>query len=197
MIRNRFGKPEATLKRGRLTKGKHKTFTRIELKAVEHLARLGATNKHMAEYFEVHTTTVEEWIRDNRFFRSAIKKGRIEADMKVVNSLYKRATGYSYIEEEYSVVEIDGEAQPLSKMAHVKRTVKTLPPDVKAAIHWLKVRQRDIWSPVEQSTILHSGHVNHLHQKLQDIPVHELTPESQKMLFEITTKQLAGSNNVN
>lgn len=190
MQRMRYGDPKKK-------NHKKRTFTYEELRAVEHLARLGATNAQFAEYFEVDVIRIEAWKRNYRMFRSAVKKGGLIADVRVVNSLYKRANGYRYVEEEYSAIEIDGKEMALDQMRKVKRTIKVLPPDVKAALHWLKVRQREIWANTEQSTVLHVGSVNHLHQRLQDIPVHELTPAAQKMLFEITTKQLANSNSVN
>lgn len=183
MIRQRFGLPPKK-------RCQKRTFTRTELKAVEHLARLGATNAQIAQYFGVAVNTVDEWHKKYRLFKSAMKKGGLEADMKVAESLYKRAIGYQYVEEEYSAVEVEGQKKPLTEMALVKKTVKTLPPDVKAAIHWLKVRQREVWMHVEQQTILHAGHVNHVHQKIQELPIQELSPETQKLVLEIAQKQL-------
>lgn len=174
--------------------GRKRVFTYTELKAVRHLSQLGATEKEIAEYFDVEVERIQEWKRNHRLFKAAVNQGGLIADMKVAKSLYKRAVGYRYIEEEYSAIEIDGVVQPMEKMCKVKRTIKTVIPDVKAQQHWLKVRRRNEWSSFDVQAVLHGGSVNHLHQKLQDIDIQQLTPESQKMLFEITQQQLASSN---
>lgn len=191
MIRNRFGpKP---YKNG--TDGHRRIFKREELNAVEHLAKLGATNTQMAEFFGVYETTIQDWKRNHPKFAKAFRKGGIVADLKVTESLFRRATGYEYIEEEYSVIEIDGIKKSIDEMVQVKRIKKVLPPDVKAGMHWLKVRQREVWSPAAEIVNHHSGRVNVLHAKLEDINVQALTPEARKMLFEVAQNQLIVSAN--
>ena len=171
--------------------GPKRKFSDQDLWAIEHLAKLGATNIQIAQFFQVTVSTVEYWSKKYDDYRIAFKRGGLEADMLVVQGLYKRAVGYSYIEEEYTQIERDGEKVPLSEMCLVKRVKKTLAPDVKAAIKWLSVRQREQWTVVPESILNVKGNVNHLHRKIQDIPIGELTPESQKMIFEISQKQLS------
>lgn len=187
MIRNRFG-PRPTRHTTRAEK--KRVFHRDELRVVEYMAKLGATNQQMADYFEIDVATLVSWKSKFPKFAKAFKKGGIIADLKVGQSLYKRATGYSYIEEEYSTIEIDGQKKELSEMCQVKRTKKVLPPDVKAAVTWLKVRQREIWCQTQEVTHHMSGRVSVLHARLQDIDVNQLTPESKKVLFEISQQQL-------
>lgn len=190
--RQRYGRPFGDFGGGK--PGVKKSFKPAELRAVELLAKLGATGKHIAAFFDVHESTVEGWHRNNKPFQKAYKRGSVEADLKVAQSLYRRATGFSFIEEEYTAIEVDGVKMPLEQMALVKRTKKRLPPDVKAAIHWLRIRQREIWTVVPEMLHLHTGNVNHLHRKLQDIPVQELSGDAQKLVFEIAQKQLATTN---
>lgn len=166
-------------------------LTEDHLKQVEWLTKLGATNKQLAEFFEVSDATIEGWIKKYPEFKEAKRRGGIEADMKVVQSLYKRAVGYSYIETEYSAVtDIEtGQTLALEDMAKVKKTKKRIPPDVKAALQWLQIKHRAVWSNINQHAVV--GTVNHVHQDVKTIPVQELTPEAQKLVFEIAQKQLA------
>lgn len=99
---------------------------------------LGATNEDLAKYFEVSHQTINTWFTEHPSFLDAIKKGREEADANVAKSLYQRALGYSHKSKKIfadaktgSVVEVD--------------CVEQYPPEVAAAIFWLKNRQRDKW----------------------------------------------------
>lgn len=184
------------------TKQKSKTgpkriFSEQDLRAIEFLSKLGATNTQFANFFNVSVSTIEYWVKNYSEYRDAVKRGGIEADMKVVQSLYKRAIGYSYIEEEFTAIESEGVKFSLKEMQLVRRTKKVLPPDIKAIIHWLRIRQREIWSVVPEMLHRHTGKVDHLHRRLQDIPIQELSPEAQKVLFEITQKQLSASSHEN
>lgn len=172
-------------------------FTKRDLKDVTLLAKLGASQKQIAEYFETGIDNVEYWMKKHPVFHAAVKRGSIIPDMKVANSLYKRAVGIEYIEEEYTAIEVKGKKVPLSEMALVRRTKKWLPPEVKAIIHWLRIRQREVWSVVPEMLHKHTGNISHLHRKLQDIPVQELTEDAQKFLFEIVQKQLSVDNREN
>jgi hypothetical protein len=185
MIRTRFGVNPKTKSKD----CKKRVFSRAELRAVEHMARLGATNQQMAEYFQVGADTITSWKNQHPLFAKAAKRGGLMADLKVSESLYKRAVGYKYIEEEYSAIEIDGEKMPMDKMVQVKRIKKVLPPDVKAAMHWLKVRQREVWHPAAEVVNRHVGQVNHLHAQLQDMQIEQLSPEAKNVLFELIQSQ--------
>jgi hypothetical protein len=57
---------------------------------------LGATNETLAEFFGVSSTTIKKWIKKYPGFRESIRQGTVVADMKVAESLYKRAIGYTY-----------------------------------------------------------------------------------------------------
>jgi hypothetical protein len=167
-------------------------FTEKELYDVELLAKLGATNKQIALYFKVDVTVVEFWLRNNEEFSEARKRGGMEADMKVAESLYRRAVGYSYVEKEYQAVTdpITGKKISMDQMLMVKKTRKHVSPDVKAAIHWLKMRQRDQWQATVEFNHNVKGSVQHMHRALKDIPVSELSKDAQEVVFEITRKQM-------
>lgn len=173
---------------------KRRNFTKKELKSVEWMSKLGATQRELAEFFDVELSTLEGWVKRYPEFKAAVKAGGIVADMKVVQSLFKRAIGYEFIEEEFSALEVNGQPVPMEKMRRIKRIKKKMPPDVKAQTLWLKVRRKDLWTTSNEMIHKHSGHVNHLHQKIQDIPVEELSDHAKGLLFEIGQKQLSVMN---
>lgn len=97
---------------------------------------LGATDKELAALFEVSEQTINNWKKKYKEFSLALKRGKAEADARVADRLYQRAMGYSHPEEK--VFQHNGEPVIIP-------TTKHYPPDVTAAIFWLKNRQRDKW----------------------------------------------------
>ncbi len=105
-------------------------------KQAEKICLLGATDEFLADYFEVNVSTLNEWKVKHPEFREAIKKGKDDADLKVAESLYHRACGYSHKEEK--VFNNQGEI-----VTH--ETTKHYAPDPTALIFWLKNRQPKQW----------------------------------------------------
>ncbi|KQV27862.1 hypothetical protein ASC97_05725 [Rhizobium sp. Root1203] len=103
------------------------------------LAELGATDLEISQAFEVSIRTIHRWKLEHPEFRAALELGKEAADKKVEDSLFKRATGYSFDSEK--IVVIEGEAQRVEIIEHV-------PPDVKAGMWWLQNRRPGIWRDV-------------------------------------------------
>jgi hypothetical protein len=108
------------------------------------LCLLGATDKELADFFEVNEDTVNEWKKTQPEFSESIKNGKHIADAEVANKLYHRALGYEHPEDK--IFQVDGE--PL-----IVPTVKHYPPDPTAAIFWLKNRQKDKWRDKHEQEI--------------------------------------------
>lgn len=100
------------------------------------LALLGATDKEMADFFEVAESTFYLWKTEYPKFSEAIKKGKRVANTKVAESLFKRANGYSHPDVDIKVIE--------NKIVTTK-LIKRYPPDTTAAIFWLKNREPELW----------------------------------------------------
>lgn len=72
-------------------------------------------------------------------------------DIEVENALLKRALGYEYEEvtteiEEYPSGKKDADGKPIMRQKkHIKRTTKSVVPDVTAQIYWLNNRRPDRW----------------------------------------------------
>lgn len=99
---------------------------------VEKLCKLGATDKEIADFFNVTEQTVNNWKSDFPAFFESIKKGKCLADAEVADKLFKRATGYSHPDVDIKVIE--------SKVV-ITDLIKHYPPDTAAAIFWLKNRR--------------------------------------------------------
>lgn len=100
------------------------------------MCQLGATDRDLADYFEVSTRTIMRWQAQYPDFSAALNRGKDAADDRVERSLYARATGYTYDSEK--IFNNDGEIIRV-------RTVEHVPPDVTACIFWLKNRRSSEW----------------------------------------------------
>ncbi|HJQ55669.1 MAG TPA: hypothetical protein VJ890_02105 [Vineibacter sp.] len=102
----------------------------------ERLCRLGATNDDLAEAFGVVEKTVRNWMRREPAFAKAVRRGKLDADMNVAESLYQRACGARQTERR--VVRRDGKEV-------VTEITRELPPETRACAFWLKNRRPDLW----------------------------------------------------
>lgn len=100
------------------------------------LCLLGATDKDMADFFNVDEATINRWKQSNEEFCKSLKEGKQQADSVIASKLFHRAFGYSHPEDKI----FNANGQPL-----VVPTVKHYPPDTTAAIFWLKNRQPAMW----------------------------------------------------
>lgn len=116
--------------------GRPSKFEEEFLPQAQKLAKLGATDAEIADFFEIDIRTLYRWKADNEAFCHALKMGKEVADERVVRSLYARACGYEHDEVDIKVV--SGEI--------VQTQVrKYYPPDTTAGIFWLKNRRPQEW----------------------------------------------------
>lgn len=116
--------------------GRPSKFSDEMCEQVTKLCRLGATDKELADFFNVSVPTIDTWKKQNPEFLGAVKKGKTEADANVSDRLYCRAMGYTHPEEKIFCQ--NGEVTRVS-------TTKHYPPDTMACIYWLNNRRRDDW----------------------------------------------------
>lgn len=105
------------------------------------LCKLGARDVDLAEFFGVSVRTIERWATEKKDFCRAVKVGKEHADDKVERSLYQKATGYTFIEQQAIKVKV-AEGLEDVKLVDVQ---KHAPPDTAAAIFWLKNRRKEQW----------------------------------------------------
>lgn len=110
------------------------------------LCKLGATDRELADFFEVTEQTVNNWKLQFPEFFESLKRGKDEADARVEQSLYHRALGFSHPDVHVSNFQGDVTLTPITKV---------YPPETVACIFWLKNRQPEAWRDkveVEHST---------------------------------------------
>lgn len=117
-------------------------------KQVEKLCLLGATDKEIANFFEISERALNVWKKKYPKFMQSIKNGKDTADTNIANSLYNRALGYSH--NAVKIIVADKKVQQVPYVEHY-------PPDTTAAIFWLKNRNKEKWR--DQQNIEHSGNV--------------------------------------
>lgn len=100
------------------------------------LAKLGATDREAAEFFEVSEATIHRWKHTHPEFCESLKVGKETADARVEQSLYRRALGYTH--DAVKIMMADG-------VPIVEPYVEHYPPDTTAAIFWLKNRKPEQW----------------------------------------------------
>ena len=84
-------------------------------------ARFGAIEEEIADELHINHATLDNWKKQYPEFRCALKAGKEASDDRVERSLYQLAIGWN-----------------------------GNPPNVAAAIFWLKNRRRDRWRDVQQ-----------------------------------------------
>jgi hypothetical protein len=100
------------------------------------LTLLGATDKELANFFDVCEATITNWKQNLPEFLASIKSGKEKADANVAERLYQRAMGYEHPETKVFCQE--GEI-----IEH--EVIKHYPPEVAAIAFWLKNRQSKMW----------------------------------------------------
>lgn len=126
-------------------------FKEHHVRTAFYLALLGLTEEQMATVFDVSVGTLQTWKHKHPTFLDAVRRGKEQADAQVVYSLYQSAIGYEHDEEKIFMTrekEFGPDGKVVKERGKVVRvpTRKKYPPDVRAAIKWLEVRQATVWS---------------------------------------------------
>lgn len=111
------------------------------------LAALGATDREVAEFFDVEERTLHRWKHTVPEFCQSLKVGKDCADERVEQSLYRRAVGYSH--DAVKIFMPAGADKPV-----YAPFVEHVAPDTTAAIFWLKNRRKDEWR--DRQTVEHT-----------------------------------------
>ncbi len=105
---------------------------------------MGATNEELATFFEVAVSTIDLWIAKHEEFSGALKRGRAQADALMAERTFTRGIGF----------EVETEKVGVDRFGSFYRipTKTYYPPDVTAAIFWLKNRQPEKWRDRKEMT---------------------------------------------
>ena len=134
--KSRSPKPE-TPKRG---PGNPTSYRPAYAKTAYEMCQNGATDAEIADFFRISTTTFYAWQHRHPEFLEAIKIGKAPADDRVERSVFQRAVGYEYTEEQaIKLRKKEGEVIEIVKVR------KFNPGDPVSAFFWLKNRRKDVW----------------------------------------------------
>lgn len=109
------------------------------------LCLLGATDKELADFFEVNEDTINEWKKKHEEFSEALKRGKVEADSVIASKLYHRAKGYEHKAVKFATHE--------GMITDQVEYIEHYPPDTTAAIFWLKNRQPAKWRDKQEQEV--------------------------------------------
>ena len=109
---------------------------------IELCARKGFSDKEIAQVAGITEQTLYNWKKKNIEFFEALKDWKLEADEKVVRSLFERATGYVCPDTKAQWIP-GGEGEP-GRWEYAEMQ-KHYPPDTAAITLWLKNRLPDEW----------------------------------------------------
>jgi len=140
-------------------KGRPPRFTPSMIQVVEEMTAEGKTIDEIAAHFNVDRVTIFRWAKKYDDFGKALKSGRDMQVERVVESLFRRATGYEYEEIEQHGETISGKnGQDLRKVTRFKKTKKHVPADLGSAAFLLKNLQPERFR--DKHDIEHSGNMN-------------------------------------
>lgn len=121
-----------------MAKGKYEHWLQPEgLLLLGAWARDGLTDEQIARNIGISRSTLSAWKKSYPDISDALKKGKDVVDIEVENALLQRARGTIITEVVITDSEKDGRKT-------VTRQTE-IPPDVTAAIFWLKNRRPDRW----------------------------------------------------
>ena len=115
-------------------------------KQAEKLAQLGATDEEIAAFFEISARTLYRWRNEHEEFCQALKSGKDPADDRVERSLYERATGFRYVEQQAIKIKVGKDQEEVVVVDVEKMQIA----DTTAGIFWLKNRRKDLWRDVQR-----------------------------------------------
>jgi hypothetical protein len=133
--------------------GRPTKFKREFVKLGRSLAEAGGTDREIAGELGIAPSTFYSFCLRYPEFSEAVKVGKAPTDDRVERSLYDRATGYAYTEQQAIKVK-DGAQKERVEIVEVERF---MPPDTTSMIFWLKNRRSGDWR--DKQEIDHSGRV--------------------------------------
>ena len=181
----------------RTTPGPKSSCPEDELDVVISLVgEFGARNQDIADYFGVSIKTVEGWIRNKPEFAEAVRRGRVLKGLKVAESLYKRATGFTYFETIVSnrtIKEYNEQGKPLRTIIEPVeiQVEKTVHPEAWAAHKVLSILHREIWADSTNVNVdhRHSGDINL--RRIEELSMDNISEEIREAIFDLSLQQIS------
>lgn len=120
-----------------MPRGRPTTYKPEFIAQAKKLAKLGATDIEIADFFGVRESTLNTWKHTHPEFLESLKLGKKESDDRVERSLFRRAVGY---EHDAVKIFLNRDGKPV-----IVPFRELVPPDTTACIFWLKNRDQKNW----------------------------------------------------
>lgn len=150
------------------------------------LCLLGATDREIANFFDVDEATVNRWKIEYPEFCESIKRGKIQADTEIAESLYNKAKGYT--RDEVKILQYEGEPVIVPYKAYY-------PPDTAAINIWLKNRRGKVkdedgqrWADKQEIDHTTKG------ESIKPLDTSKLTLEEKQILLKAIRSQKDGGD---
>lgn len=171
--------PTPTTTPAPIGRGRPTDYDAANVEIVQKLCSLGATDVEIADFFNVSVRTIHRWKLEHEDFCHAIKNGKDYADERVERSLYQRATGYAYVEQQgfkLKHTEFDDKGKKVREYEDIQviDVERQVPPDTTAGIFWLKNRRKDQWRDVQEKNYSGSVVIEERPQQLGEDRLNEL-----------------------
>jgi hypothetical protein len=143
-------------------KRKTKPEVSVDIEKIEKLAGYGLSDEAIADVLGVTLLQFSAAKKNYKSLTDALRRGANKADTNVIETLYRKATGYEH--EEVELVKFQGKVRshPITKY---------YPAELNAVIFWLKNRQYHNWKEkVNEKAELSEEHL----QKLTELAVAEM-----------------------
>lgn len=121
--------------------GRPSKFDPAFVEQAEKLSALGLTDMEIADFFGVSVRTMHRWKAESEEFCHALKAGKSHSDARTERSLFQKANGYEYVEQQAIKVKTG----PHEEKIEIVEVERHAPPDTTAAIFWLKNRKPQEW----------------------------------------------------
>lgn len=137
-------------------KGRPTRFRESMIREIEEFTAKGMTIDEIAMHYSVDRVTIYRWAKKYEGVKQALKLGRDMQIERVVESLFRRASGYDY-EEVKKIVEstLGKNGNEARKHSRIETTTKHVPADIGAAAFLLKNLQPERFR--DKHDIEHSG----------------------------------------
>lgn len=107
---------------------------------------LGATDKKLANFFDVVEKTINNWKKEHPKFLQSIRAGKEIADMDVAKSFFNNAKGFVAVSRKPIKIRVwDSEAKRLVEKIEMTTETTQHAPNTEAGKFWLKNRQPEMW----------------------------------------------------
>ena len=150
------------------------------------LVSYGLTVDEIADFLGIARTTFYRYRDKYSWLEDTFQRGALTCSVKVVDSLYKRAVGYEI--EEVETQEYENKKGEIN--VRTRRSTKHFPPDVGAAIFWLKNRRKEDWKDRRENVTVPSSLV----PEFKEIPDDELMDMITVLSNEAKSREKTGDD---